>query len=229
MKGNLPVNDIAKKIKELRERLGIDQIELARRLGDVNQSTVSKWERGLQKPNAERQAKLAEAAGVTVGEWLGIEPTSAADFRGKTVMVVGDLQAGAWREAIEWDYDDQYPMPVIMDPSRPSYPMQGFVVRGTSMNRPYPEGSHVFVASTISNGLTPRNGDHVLVIRRNKRGLYEATLKEYVVNEDGSRWLWPRSTDPQYQAPMKINGDDSEEVTIAGIVQGSFVSGPRRE
>ena len=221
------MDDIAKKVRELRARLGWTTKQMGIHLG-VDQSTVSKYEKDKQEPKSDATVKLAELAGVTVGEWLGVEPVGDTEVPTKMVRVVGEVQAGKWKEAIEWDHDDQYVMPVILDPRLPNYPLQGFVVRGTSMNLSYPDGSHVYVASTISNGLKPENGDHVLVVRRNKRGLHEATLKEYVINEDGSRWLWPRSSDPEHQAPIHFNGDDSEEVTITGIVQASFVSGPRR-
>src|SRR6185437_6658274 len=83
-----------------------------------------------------------------------------------------------------------------------------------------------FAAATISNGLRPMNGDHVIVARRNRDGLFEASLKEYVLNDDGSRWLWPRSTDPEHQAPLQYGG--AEEVTITGIVKASYVTRPRR-
>lgn len=222
------MDSMAEKIKDLRRRLGIDQTQLAERIGDVDQTTISKWERGKTKPNAARSAKLAELAGETVGEWLGVEPVSAKDVRAKTVRVVGDLQAGNWREALEWDYDDQYDVPALLDPALPGYPLKGYVVRGQSMNKIYPDGAIVYAASTISNGLKPANGDHVLVSRRDNKGLCEASLKELVIEDDGSKWLWPRSYDPEHQAPLKFNNGDSEEVTITGIVMASFITRPRR-
>lgn len=219
------MESMAEKIKALRERLGIDQRELADKIG-VNQSTVSKYELGKQEPKREPNMKLAELAGVPFGEWVGVEPVTARDVRAKTVQVVGELCAGQWREAIEWDHDDQYSVPALLDPDMPGYQLNGYVVRGTSMNQYYPDGSIVFAAATISNGLQPANGDHVLVSRRNREGMYEASLKEYVVNADGSKWLWPRSTDPEHQAPLRLEG--SEEVTITGIVRASFITRPMR-
>jgi transcriptional regulator with XRE-family HTH domain len=216
---------MAEKIKALRARLGIDQKELSARIG-VDQSTVSKYERGVQEPKREPSMKLAELAGVPFGEWVGVEPVTAKDVRSKMVPVVGELCAGQWREAIEWEHDDQYSVPVLLDPDMPGYQLRGYIVRGTSMNRYYPDGSVVFAAATISNGLQPSSGDHVLVSRRNRKGQYEASLKEYVVEADGSKWLWPRSSDPAHQAPLQYDG--AEEVTITGIVRASFVSGPRK-
>lgn len=220
------MDKMAEKIKELRRKLGFSQAEFSKQIG-VDQSTLSKYERGEHNPKSEPIQKMADLAGMSVGEWLGIEPVSNKDVRAKTVRVVGELQAGVWREAIEWDYDDQYDAPVLLDSSLPGYALKGYVVRGTSMNRYYPDGSIVYAAATIYNGLTPANGDHVLVSRRNKSGLFEATLKEYVVEPDGSRWLWPRSNDPEHQTPIQF-GPDSEEVTVTGIVFSSFITRPRR-
>lgn len=220
------MENTADKIKALRARLGWKQADLAKALG-VDQTTVGKYERAMQKPKSEATAKLAELAGVTIGEWLGVEPVSASDVRTKMVPVVGELCAGEWREAIEWQHDDQYEVPALLDPSLPGFPLRGYVVRGTSMNRYYPDGAIVFAAATISNGLHPVNGDHVLVTRHNESGLVEASLKEYVVEADGSRWLFPRSFDPQHQAPLQYGG--AEEVTVTGIVQASFITRPRRE
>ncbi|WP_181168642.1 MULTISPECIES: helix-turn-helix domain-containing protein [unclassified Mesorhizobium] len=219
------MESMAEKIKALRARLGIDQKELSAKIG-VDQSTVSKYERGVQEPKREPNMKLADLAGVAYGEWVGVEPVEPDDVRARMVTVVGELCAGDWREAIEWDHDDQYKVPALLDPDMPGYPLQGYIVRGTSMNNYYPDGAVVFVAATIANGLRPVHGDHVIVTRRDRQGLVEASLKEYVLGEDGVRWLWPRSSDPQHQAPLQYGG--AEEVTITGIVQASFITRPRR-
>jgi transcriptional regulator with XRE-family HTH domain len=219
------MESMAEKIKALRARLGIDQKQLSAKIG-VDQSTVSKYERGIQMPKREPSMKLAELAGMPLGEWMGIEPASAENVSERTAMVVGELCAGQWREAIEWAPDDQYPVPVLVDPDLPGYPLQGYVVRGNSMNRYYPDNAIVFAAATIANGLRPTDGDHVIVTRRDRQGLVEASLKEYVLAEDGSRWLWPRSTDPEHQTPLQYCG--AEEVVITGIVLASFITRPRR-
>lgn len=215
--------DIAKRIKALRHRLGMNQTEFGKRIG-VDQSTVGRYERGEQKPKAEATAMLAELAGQTVGEFLGLRPILNREVIVRTFPVVGERQAGVWRESVEWDPEDQYEVPApVMGPGMPGFPLRGYVVRGTSMNRIYPDGTLVFVASTIANGISPKNGNRVLVSRRNRDGLYEATLKEYVVDESGNKWLWPRSFDPEFQAPVPYKNTTTEEVTITGIVMASFI------
>ena len=34
--------------------------------------------------------------------------------------------------------------------------------------------------------------------------MIEATVKEYVVDDDGQVWLWPRSSHPEYQQPFLL-------------------------
>lgn len=219
------MENLANKIRNLRkEKLKLNQTELAKKLGLPDQSRVSKWESGQRVPNAIHSAMLAELAGVPVAEFLGVRPLRADEVATRIIMLVGEVCAGDWREAIEWDFDEQRPVSVPLHPSLTDIPLQGFVVRGPSMNMLYPEGTYVFVAATITNGLKPKNGNRVLVSRRSKDGLYEATLKEYVVDENGSRWLWPRSYDPEHQAPLRYRADGAEDITITGIVMAAWIT-----
>ena len=98
----------------------------------------------------------------------------------------------------------------------------GRVVRGDSMDQIYPDKSVVYIAP-ISN-VKVRNGDVVMVIRRDVAGQREATLKEYVA-EGGAVWLWPRSSNPQFQAPIDyLNSANAEieEVRIVGVVMAAL-------
>ena len=65
----------------------------------------------------------------------------------------------------------------------------------------------------------------VIVQRRNADGLFEATLKEYVVDEHGKKWLWPRSYDPEHQSPVQYKGGN--EVTITGVMASFIVEALR--
>ncbi len=57
-----------KYIKEIRERKGISQAELARRLGDTSNSYVRDIERGVFTPPKERLAPLARALKVPISQ-----------------------------------------------------------------------------------------------------------------------------------------------------------------
>lgn len=208
---------IAKKIRKLRTDLGLTQTEFAERI-ETRQDLVSKWERGEHSPSAEYASKMADMAGVPFSSFVGAMPLSKKEVSGRTVTVVGEVQAGVWREAVEWDFDEQFEVPYYPAPNVPNVPVRAFIVRGTSMNKLYPDGTMVFVASTIANKIKPASGNKVLVSRRNADGFYEATIKELFIDENGRKWLWPRSYDPQYQAPIEYAGGRGDEVTITGVV-----------
>ena len=70
--------NIAARIRDLRDRLGITQPELARRVG-CDASLVSKWESGKQAPNARRMARLADLAGATISDFMGMAPACRDD------------------------------------------------------------------------------------------------------------------------------------------------------
>lgn len=216
---------IGQRVKKLRKEVGLTQTDLAKQCG-VDQATVSKWERGIDKPGSKSIAVLADMAGVPVSAFLGIKPAPRNTTQTvKTFRVVAPLQAGVWREAVEWPPDEQYDVPIPWHPNMPDMPMTGYLVQGNSMNKVYPSGSLVFVSSTIANGLKPKSGQRVLVQRRNKDGLFEATLKEYIVDENGKKWLWPRSHDPEFQAPIEV-GKSDDDITITGVVMYSFIAEP---
>ena len=55
------------RIRPIRERMGISQLQLAVELG-VNQTAVSQWERGAAFPACEKLPALAEALACTIDD-----------------------------------------------------------------------------------------------------------------------------------------------------------------
>lgn len=64
------------RIRELRERLGISQSELARRMG-VKHTSVIQWETGKTMPTADKLPRLASILEVTIDELYGDHGASA--------------------------------------------------------------------------------------------------------------------------------------------------------
>ena len=60
--------DIGKRIKMIREKLGLTQQEMASKLG-YKMLTISRWERGERTPSLNDLSKLAELYGVNL-HWL---------------------------------------------------------------------------------------------------------------------------------------------------------------
>lgn len=68
-------------LRQFRISQGQTQGELGRLLG-VPQSTISKWEKGAQQPDAEHAARLARVMGISVKVLFGFEQMEQADIGG---------------------------------------------------------------------------------------------------------------------------------------------------
>lgn len=224
---------VAMRIKGVRKELGMNQVEFADFLNiEDGQSTISKWERAKQIPGAEYTAKLSQKTGHSPLFFAGLDEIDNHEMsEGRTYPLVGEIQAGAWREPNENGHDDIefIAIPSIMEV--PPYNMKAFKVRGSSMDKIYPDGSIVFVAGLFDNHIRPQDGDVVMVSRENVNGQFETTLKELVIDTDGRQWLWPRSFDPEYQAPLAVddNREQTTDVVILGVVQAAITKARRRK
>ena len=164
-------------------------------------------------------AKLARTAGVSVWRLDGEprEPPSPT-----SVWVVGHVEAGAFREAVEWDRSLWYPVDVPI-PTKFRGRAKALETRGPSMNQRYPEGTVVIWVDMLEFR-PPRDGDRVVVYAICKDDEVEATVKKFTV-ANGKKWLWPESDDPLFQAPIEIEhpGDRIKSIEIKGIVIGSYI------
>lgn len=139
----------------------------------------------------------------------------------RMVGVIGEIRAGSFAPVPEeqpapWEF-----VPVNL-PEYARAELFALYVVGRSMDRFYPDGSAVVVCPTAEAGI--REGDHV-VVRMWKAGMAETTLKEIVSGPAGVE-LWPRSTDPAYQTPIRLANyrDQEEGPEIIGVVVGSFAA-----
>lgn len=156
---------------------------------------------------------LAALLDVTPAEILihaGVELGAPANAQGgpglERVFVRGDVQAGIWKGAAEWAHEDWFGVEFPEDRRHPGCARFALEVKGTSMDEVYPDGTILccILFSDLSRG--PARGDRVIIHRRNKAGLVEATVKQFETRDDGSAWLWPRSTDPSFQQPYQLPG-----------------------
>lgn len=214
------MGDVSAKIRALRLRLRLRQGQLAARVG-VTQATVSRWENGAE-PDFDHMQRLADLAGESVEDFAGHSRPAIVKVSG--TQVIGAVEAGVWRPAAEWPEDDFYEVYWVPKQEFIGIPTFGLEVHGPSMDRIYPEGSIVVCVRLAHINREPRSGERVVVYSRRPDGFLEATLKEYV-KENGTIWLWPRSTNPHHQAPI-VYGEsvaDSElEVEVHAVVIGSY-------
>lgn len=214
--------ELAQKITLLRRSLGDNQAEFAARFG-VTQGSVSRWENGAM-PDPVLISQLADLAGEDVRSFLGANQSDAAFVQlGQRFMIKGAVAAGVWREALEWPEDDWTPYTggahVSVEPSK----RFGLRVEGDSMNEIYPPGT-VLDCVNVYDAADIESGRNVIVIRRRVDDTIEATVKQYVVDENGRQWLVPRSYNPAFRnaMPMDQQEPDIAEVSIIGLVVGSY-------
>ncbi|API58077.1 hypothetical protein BSL82_01175 [Tardibacter chloracetimidivorans] len=213
------------KVAEKRERLrafmkerGLKASRWAKPAG-VSANSIYNFLNGHSEGlDAATYAKLARVADVPVWMLTGEHPDISAPT---AVMVSGFVEAGCWQVADEWDESQWYPVDVPIPP-RFQRRAKALEVRGKSMNLDYPEGS-IAIWVDMLDFRTPKDGDHVIVYAHARDDTIEATIKEYRVS-DGKAWLWPRSTEPEHQAP--VNVDEPAEyvkwIEVKGIVIGSY-------
>lgn len=212
-------------LKQAVETSGMTPAALARRAG-VSPSTISRPLNDASfnfTPRPSTLRAIAEAAGLDYDAWAPIElqgagkPPPQDGFR--RVPVVGVVQAGAWAEIPEEVHPEEF-IPIQL-PEYGRANLFALRISGRSMDRFYPDGSYVVVAPAHEAGV--RDGDHV-VVRRKRGSLAETTLKEVVQERDGSISLYPRSTDPAFKEPLRVERvrEADEGPEVIGVVVASY-------
>lgn len=209
------------RLREHRERLGLTQEEIAERLGK-SVSMVSRWEAGRSNIPSERLSDLARAYECRVSEIFEDDegPVQPAGLR---LPVKGTVAAGIWKEAWELPPEEWEEYSGRADVAVPLRDRFGLRVEGDSMNEVYPPGT-ILDCVAFYAGVEIANGRRVVVQRRNHSMEFEVTVKEYMREADGTEWLVPRSYNPAFQRPIKVDDQDPEiaEVRIIGVVVGSY-------
>ncbi|QQX91313.1 LexA family transcriptional regulator [Gluconobacter sphaericus] len=145
------------------------------------------------------------------------------------IEVRGDVQAGVWRDAMEWPRADWYAITVPLDAAYAGLHRYGLLVKGDSMNKVFPDGSIVVVINLVDLGRMPMTGEIVVAVQRSKvSDDFEATVKAVQVLESGEMILWPQSTNPDFATPVRvppIRGDHDAgmpDVFIQALVVASY-------
>lgn len=194
--------------------------------------------RGSQ-PKIDKIDALALALGVPLATFRDLASRNAGTAPPATsihdkVPLVGFVQAGYWTAAYELPLEEQefYSPPPLNAPKGAK--IFALRVRGESMNKIYPDGSILFIASYTDLGIIPTTGDKLVCLRRSSTtDDFEATAKQYELGPDSQHVLWPRSNDPDHQQPIVLPnglplaewGDTpagSADILIVGKVIGSF-------
>lgn len=172
-----------------------------------------------KKVSYEAVIGLASAMGKEPSEYLiGITTHPEKDF----IPVIGQVQAGTWREQSEWPERDKYLIEVDKSPIEGAERFALEMV-GHSMDRTIPPGSVLECIRVFqSNGPKPIDGDIVIVERR-QNDLIETTCKRLEIKPNGTYILHAESYRPEFSKPVFIGCPDfdnyeDQDTRIVAIV-----------
>lgn len=243
------VPDVTAALKDLRERAGYTMAKMAKLLGYKGASSYQRYEdpalytkpylplslimklrahligRGTPKITHEEIVALCHP------DYRGKEtPLGAGTGRGGPLRILGEVQAGVWKEVPigAETHSDIGLLPIR--PIEANGQEYALLVRGTSMNKIAKDGDYIICRDVLASGVEPQIGDLVVVERiRDDGSIYESTVKRLCqhldIADDTRRmvripYLAPESTDERFQEPIALSHPESgdAEVRIRAIV-----------
>lgn len=200
--------DLKARIFQARKDAGMTQQAFAEAVG-FSRGAVAQWESGEVRPRHSTLTKIAKATGKDI-RWL----ESGIDAANTGMWVVGEVAAGAWKEAAAML--KPYSLPVTPHPQYPADAQRLYRISGNSVNRVVADGEYIHCIDIMRADAPPVSGD-LVVVRRMEHGKAEYSAKRYL-RINGRAVLRPESTDPEHQGDLILDGDDSTEIEITDIV-----------
>lgn len=159
--------DFAQKLRQMREKAGLTQGDLADKL-DISRPAVSSWESGKIRPRLNKLQQLADLFDTTVADLMG-EDASEAAISGTSRMVplLGFAHMG--EPCDEGDLADEVEVPASIADAHP----RGFMVhaQGGCMDNRFPHDALLLVDPDME----PVNGQPVLA----ETADYGAVVRNY--------------------------------------------------
>lgn len=147
----------------------------------------------------------------------------------KPINVIGDVQAGVFKTAVEWPKSAQFQVKVPVEAPFDRIDTFGLRVLGPSMDQVFPSGTIIICAQIQDLGrLFEIQSGHYVVVKRRSAATdeLEASVKQFIRDEQGVAWLWPRSNHPEFQTPVRVedlsSSDDNDEVTVWALVVAEY-------
>lgn len=232
----MSVERLLAKIDVLLAAKGLSDRKACLKARDINPAVGVDFIRDMRRrghpPRSDKLAALAQVLEVppaSLVEVLEGHASSVTPVHTTQIEVRGDVQAGVWREAIEWPQADWYAITVPLDTAFAGLHRYGLLVKGDSMDKVFPDGSIAVVINLVDLGRMPKTGEVVVAVHRSKTSdEFEATVKAVQVLESGEMILWPQSTNPDFATPLRIPAGACEhdagmpDVFIQALVVASY-------
>lgn len=198
-------------LKFLRERFGMEQIDLAKKLGRKSSSSISEWEKGKYTPKMATLKQIAEIFNVNIDDLMKKDLKNPTDeviqpLPVKEIPIVSQISAGLPIYAEENILEHTYIATKKLNTNKEIF---GLRVNGDSMDKEFRDGDVVIVEkdAVVENG-------QIAVVQVNG---YNATVKRVRYEKDRII-LIPESNNPAHY-PQVYSQDD--EVKIIGKVVSS--------
>lgn len=194
-------------LKFLRERKGLEQIELAQLLGRKSPSTISEWEKGKYTPKAGTLSDIAKIFNVSLQDLMQkdlTEPSNLIELSPRTVRIpiLGRISCGDPIDAVENIEGYMWKRPEDVRGGK----HYGLIAEGMSMYPTIPHGAKI----TIKEQPEAENGQIVAAL---VNGDTQVTLKRF--RRQGNTILLTPDN-PEYET---IIVDKDHPAHIIGIVK----------
>ena len=195
-------NILGKRIELERTRLGLNQIELARKLNLSSSASISQYESGDRMPSDDIKLKMAEVFDCSVDYLLGKTDSRKIASSSAVVLVYGTIPAGIPMEMIEDIIDTEE---IDADMLKGGKEYFGLKIKGNSMYPEYLDGDTIILEKLddVESGT-----DAVVMVNGN-----DGTFKRVFKNENG---IILQPLNPEFQ-PMVYTNEQIEKLPIRVI------------
>lgn len=201
-KAKLKFHEQGERITKLRTSMEVAQNKMAEML-EIDSTRYGHYERGRSQMPTELlkefcQIVQSNPSYIRYGEAQQAIPEIKSVGQ---VPIIGEVQAGIWKEAHQLEQQDWDYAPFI---NKKNYKnLYGLRISGDSMNMFYHEGDTVIVCPLYDFPRDVGTGKHVIVERCRGGDICEITVKELVIDV-GKAKLYPRSTNPKFKDPLDL-------------------------
>ena len=209
----VPRMDLNQRIFKARQDAKLTQQELADAVGKTR-GAVAQWESGEVRPRHSTLEAVADATGKPIAWLVNGGPENQEMKVGSGLQVVGEVNAGIWKEpSVVYE---RYFEPVAPHPDYPPKSQRLYRVSGNSINKIAGNGEFLHAVEVYGGKIEPEPGD-LVIVRRMQHGLAEYTAKTLVVQGE-VQLLRPESWDPEWQSDIEIDGDEATDIEITDVV-----------
>jgi SOS-response transcriptional repressor LexA len=219
------------KLKSFMDQMGYSNADLAKKIGCTSTEIwrLAKYPDPRGRSMTIKWAnRIAPVLGIDVTDLLDLDDgwTDASVTLINTVPVIGEAAAGRWLERNDLYDEDQSPLISGVIGRYPGLKQFSYKISGKSMDLKRIHHGDFVICVPYYDARTAITSGDIVVVERHQGQLTERTVKEILVNKLHYE-LWPRSTDKNYQKPLKINikdgiSDDGITVEIVGLVIGVY-------